>query len=687
MIIANRLEEVLIAIPNEQYDRAVAALASLGIFHVEEPSGDLSRYVNRSYRRLMTESTELKSRLEGFFKTAGLAPSSNINVTIKVSSWEETFNSVVKVHVNLEKDLEKLSARATELTARIAELQNIALALEPFKGLSSDVRSAWEGGNIKASAGIVSAAQLDNAISIASRRGLLYAIELIGKDTAIFAVAGEPGQVRDATAELTRSLGWRQLVLPPELPGSPSQAASQVSDELSKLSSELEDIKSDIKKRLPELEEYYAEVSALSEVFKILSYSAKTETITFIHGFVDTKDSKKLRESLDACCNGSYMVLSLGFKRGESYVPSKVELPGYFRWFQSIVDMYGTPSNNEIVPTLFLAITMPIIFGLMFPDIGHGLLVLLFAALYILPRDRNLGKVVVVLGAAGMVAGFFAGEFFGPIPAHFVGLDSLWRSLGFKVPPLESPVAEAYEHPSSNYTMLLFDEILDLSFWIGGFMLVFGNALGVADDLISHDYEDLVARRAPLLLLFLAADLPFLAYFNAYRAGYVIELAVFDLGRGGPMEAFVFYGGIASVIWLVLGDGLYKASVGEGFRLDPYESFLGVFEGLIMALGNTISFLRIMGLSLAHAGLMVGFTVLTYVVLTAHPTPYTITAAAVIYIIGNLLTAGLEGIVAFAHDLRLHFYEWFNKFYRGLGVPFNPIRVPGVTFVILPTSS
>ncbi|MFP3265037.1 MAG: V-type ATP synthase subunit I [Acidilobus sp.] len=683
MLIANRLEEVLIALPNEQYDKAVASLATMGIFHVDKPPKQLAAYANRGYMHLMMESSELKAKLEGFFKVMGMTPSMVDNVKIKVSNWEGTFRGIVKAHSDLEKDLEKLSARATELTTKIAELQEIIKFLEPFKGMVSDVTAAWSGGTLRAAVGLISAKALVSAINVAMRRGLLYASEAVDKETAILAVAGEANSVREAVSELTRSTGWKQLIIPPELSGSPSTAFNEVNGKLSSLNAELQEVRESIAKRLPELQEYYTSISALSEVFKILNYSARTDTMTFIRGFVDSRDSRKLRSGLDACCGGSYMVMSLGHKRGETYVPSKIDLPGYFKWFEDIVDMYSTPSNNEIVPTLFLAITMPIIFGLMFPDIGHGLMVLLFALLYIVPRSRNLGKVITILGAAGMITGFLAGEFFGPIPAHFVGLDAFWRSLGFKVPPLESPVATAYEMPGSNYTTILFNEILDLSFWIGAFMLIFGNLLGIADDIISHDYEDLVARRAPLTLLFLVAGLPFLVYFNAYKAGYIIELGLLDLGRGGPMGAFVLYGGLASLAWLVLGDGLYKVSVGEGFKLDPYESFLGIFEGMIMALANTVSFLRIMGLSLAHAGLMIGFTVLTYAILTSHPTPLTIASAAVVYIIGNLLTAGLEGIVAFAHDLRLHFYEWFNKFYRGGGVPFNPIRLPNVTFVIL----
>ncbi|MBI4173605.1 MAG: hypothetical protein HY519_02690, partial [Candidatus Aenigmarchaeota archaeon] len=97
-------------------------------------------------------------------------------------------------------------------------------------------------------------------------------------------------------------------------------------------------------------------------------------------------------------------------------------LLGHGRWlkpFELLTSLYGLPKYNDIDPTLITAISFPLLFGLMFPDAGYGLIltmVSLFAYLHTTKNDgtqRSLNVVLLYCGLASIASGLAFGEFFG----------------------------------------------------------------------------------------------------------------------------------------------------------------------------------------------------------------------------------------------------------------------------------
>lgn len=78
--------------------------------------------------------------------------------------------------------------------------------------------------------------------------------------------------------------------------------------------------------------------------------------------------------------------------------------------FHIFVEMLGTPGRTEIDPSALLPIIVPLLFGFMFPDIGHGLILLLVGLLFrAYPRIR----ILVPCGLYSIAFGFLFGDFFG----------------------------------------------------------------------------------------------------------------------------------------------------------------------------------------------------------------------------------------------------------------------------------
>jgi V/A-type H+-transporting ATPase subunit I len=90
-------------------------------------------------------------------------------------------------------------------------------------------------------------------------------------------------------------------------------------------------------------------------------------------------------------------------------------------------------------------------------------------------------------------------------------------------------------------------------------------------------------------------------------------------------------------------------------------------------LANTVSFVRAGAFALSHAGLSLA----TYS-LAAMLDPGLATAGAVgVVVLGNLVIVAFEGLVCAIQSLRLSYYEFFGKFYRGSGAPFRPFLLMG----------
>jgi len=106
---------------------------------------------------------------------------------------------------------------------------------------------------------------------------------------------------------------------------------------------------------------------------------------------------------------------------------------------------------------------------------------------------------------------------------------------------------------------------------------------------------------------------------------------------------------------------------------------MGLFQGLIEAmeavmvyLANTFSFLRVAAFALSHAALCFTIFVLERLV---NDLPGGPVWSAAIFLLGTAIIIGLEGLIVTIQILRLEYYEFFTKFFRGEGVRYEPFRL------------
>lgn len=304
------------------------------------------------------------------------------------------------------------------------------------------------------------------------------------------------------------------------------------------------------------------------------------------------------------------------------------------RAFRPLIDIYGSARYRDIDPTPFAAVTFVLMFGMMFGDVGHGLLLVLIALFLrsssrpALARYRSLWPLPAAAGAAAAVFGLLYGEALGP-----TGLaPTLWMA------PLDNPV-----------------RLLVVAIGLGAVLLAASYAIGTLNRL--REDGPLAALLAPSgvagFLLMLAAGVALLGWYRDIGA-------VMDSGLG-----------LAVLALGLLATGFMRAAGRGGVAVA--ETVVEVFDAALRTVGNTVSFARLAAFGLVHAA--IGQAVVDGAN-TLRGSPVGWLAAVLLFALGNLIAFSLEALVAGVQALRLEYYELFSRVFAGEGRPFRPWRYP-----------
>ncbi|MCW8905699.1 MAG: hypothetical protein OQL28_00490 [Sedimenticola sp.] len=273
----------------------------------------------------------------------------------------------------------------------------------------------------------------------------------------------------------------------------------------------------------------------------------------------------------------------------------------------------GTPGSKEVDPSFIIPIVVPLLFGFMFPDVGHGLILLLIGM--ILGTRLRTIRFLIPCGVSSMFFGILFGDLF--------GVGGLLPALWFR--PLDDPLR------------------------IFGVALFFGFGLILTGMMFSA----IEARWRGLLSEWFARDAPITGLYIAAAVGVFFNVALLAM-------PFLLAWYLAGSTWIQYRHGKVAFSTTLGNLLQT------VFELLL----NSFSFIRVGAFALAHAGLTI--TVSTLAEQFDNPVGYLVTL-----VLGHLLVICIEGLIVFIQTTRLVFFEFFIRFLRAEGRPLKPLVLPG----------
>ncbi len=463
-----------------------------------------------------------------------------------------------------------------------------------------------------------------------------------------------------------RGFGIKPFTIPSDLPQDLNEAYNLVvekkkklEEELKKAEEELEKIKEEAGPRIVALREA---VRVVEELLDRLGRKSGLKRFRIINGYIP-RDMKKQFESRF----GERYGVFFEEEKHEHHAPTLLNNKGIVKSFENITLIQGYPRNDEIDPTPFIAVFFSIFYGIMFADLGQGLVLALFG-LYMYRRVkgslREWAKLLTILGLSAAIAGFIIGEAFG-FKIHFP----------FPKPEVLHLVEEHAETTQFNMSEVL--KLIQFTLFLGATHLTIGYTLSFRKALRHREYVEALTGKLPTITMYLFGILFALCFFGA--GGDMATLTSSENPvpyLGIPTKTLVpiaIGGAVSSMFIIILGRAIIEGIIQKkgGIVGLMGGGLLEVLENIIHFMSNSLSYVRITVLFLVHTALLMLLNASWHALgLTSLP----------ILIIGNLGIMALEGLMVFIQSLRLHLYEFFTKFYEGVGTPFKKIK-PDTSYV------
>ncbi|HKL47638.1 MAG TPA: V-type ATPase 116kDa subunit family protein [Candidatus Izemoplasmatales bacterium] len=439
------------------------------------------------------------------------------------------------------------------------------------------------------------------------------------------------------------SLFFERIHIPDFVHGTPVSAQETLNMELDVAQGTLSNIQTEIdqilNKNIDKLKEMKSELLFLERIYEAKKYVVGLGDKFNINGFVEKENIDKLKEHF-----GRLEDVNIEIRPADSdnrlTPPTKLKNNWFTKPFGMFVEMYGVPGYKDMDPTMVVAITYSLLFGIMFADVGQGLVLAILSFVLYKKTKMSLAGVGIRIGLSSAFFGVFFDSVFGE---HGL-IAPMFESLGISALPLHAM------DPNSTMTLLIGTVAL------GSLIILISMMINIRTAFKAKHYANAlfspngIAGFVLYGFVLTAVAFMFLTNIDLLSPLFIIPFAIL------PLVLILFKEPLER---LMEGHKLFPGGFGGFFT----EAFFETFETVLSYITNTMSFLRVGGFVLSHAGMML---VVFSLMEMFGPVGATIT-----FIVGNLFVMALEGLIVGIQVLRLEFYEMFSRYFEGNGIPFK----------------
>ena len=462
---------------------------------------------------------------------------------------------------------------------------------------------------------------------------------------------------RDALMRTLKELGFKEVEIPKEIPKDLLAVPDEeVEKRLLEAEAEIKRLEDERKKLVEELStdapKIKGSLTSLRKISDVKSQLFRSKTMILVQGWVSEDDlpkvERKLKELRDRW--GGRLAFFFDKPAPGEVPPTVLKNPRIFKPYERLIGQYGIPGPHDIDPTAVSGILWTIMFGMMFPDLGQGIALIVLGALFRWKIKSFLGMRTKTIGTLLMGGGITA-AFFGALLGDF---------FLYEIKPLWPWLSHAWLH-TQGATAIVW--LLKIALFFGVAQVVMAYILSIYRSVkAGHVHEAVWGERGlPALIVFVSIVAIAFMFIGMTVIPGVLRIP------GVGMAVFTKWPYCLSLAGLIVGLAMMVARPiisGEG---DISEASGAVIETLISSISNMLSYIRIAGFCVAH----VAFAAVT-VTMLERMLAFGIVIGLVFL---NVFCLTLEVLVVVIQSLRLTFYEFMTKFYDGDGFRLRPLRL------------
>lgn len=553
-------------------------------------------------------------------------------------SFDETDEVLNKSIDEFEQTLVAVNTKIKEVDDKIADNRFLISQLEPMQDIHVPVETVFSCKYVFLRFGHLPRASYDKIVQHGLPDTVLMTPTTIDKNT-VWCFWACPIDIATKTNAFFSALFFERFRLSEKAHGIPAEQIASLEKELVELQQQHDALYAEYEKIVNDNREHlliaYSKHQYLNKAYELRKYAGEDSFLFYLYGWVPKKERHAFID--DLCQTEDITVISRDPSEEPSLKPpTKLKNPWGINFFEQFVSMYGVPCYNELDPTPLVALTYTLFFGIMFGDVGQGIVLALAGLFAYFKLKMPLGKIMTVIGISSTAFGFFYGSVFG---------NEEWIK-GFNFHVLEG---------NNTLFTLLFAAGVGILLIVGAMLLNIING---------------IKQKNPQKIFFDVNGLAGLVLF-AGNITALLLMFVKKINLYSPLFSVVCI--VLPLICIFLREPLGKLCAGdkkwmpEKFGEYCMENIFELIEVFLSFLSNTISYVRIGAFAVSHAGMML--------VVMSMSEMATGVAHVLILVFGNILVIGLEGLIVGIQGLRLQFYEFFSRFYTGEGTVYEPITI------------